>query len=322
MNSLKTIALLVICLGTARTSAANESAAQLYTKLYNSCVEVVLDRHNDGSGSFVSAEGHVLTAAHIFQREYKHLEVVSPSLGRFTAQLIALDIGHDIALLKIEPSKQEIPFLKLASKSSLPGEDTYLYGTPLFRRNVMAKGMIASNQTNYEYLGKFYVEETHITVVTTKGTSGGPWVNPSGEIIGVQSGIMSLKGAPQGVAFASPLFAIKRVLSEKKNAQTQSLLMAIEEIGEQPFDYLKKLPSEVNGLVARLVKKNGPADKAGIKDGMVITQINGKNVTQRNVLLKQLRQTKPGSNISLTVVHSDGSNPRTVTITPVILEKS
>ncbi|PHR98438.1 MAG: hypothetical protein COA78_26215 [Blastopirellula sp.] len=320
MNLVKIVALIFLSSGILNTGLADESTAKLYGKLKESCVEIILDRHTDGSGCFVSKAGHVLTAAHIFQREHKHLEVVSPKLGRFTAQLIALDIGHDIAILKVKAPNQEFPFLTLAAKASLPGTDVYLYGTPIFRRNVMAKGMIASDQTNFEFLGKFYAEEIHISVVTTKGTSGGPWVNQNGEIIGVQSGIMALDKSPQGVAFAGPLFAIKRLLSEKKNAQTLSLKMAIEEIGEQPLDYLKKLPAEVDGVVAKLVKKDGPADKAGIKDGMVITQINGKMVTRRNDFLKLLRQTKSSNKVSLTVVDSNGKNQRTVGILPVILE--
>ena len=149
-------------------------------------------------------QGLVMTAGHVVESPDRKFEISSPSLGRKDAKLVAVDLGHDLALLSIEPRKEGYPVLKVAGKCPPPGSAVFVIGAPLYRHGVLIPGTIAAAETAFEYYADRFNEVTHISATVPQGMSGGPWLNTAGEAVGVQSGVMSQNSIPIGIAFAGP----------------------------------------------------------------------------------------------------------------------
>ncbi len=181
-------AALSVLLGTATVAAA--PVADLYERAQRAGVELIVDGHLDGSGVVVSSEGLVLTAAHLVHGE--RLEIRSRHLGRHRVAVVAVDVGHDLALLRLPRRTEAYPHLQLAQRSPQPPADVYLYGSPLYRHGVLLRGTLARSSPTYEYQPQrgHYVRVTHVSGSSPVGTSGGPWLDPRGRIIGIQSGLV------------------------------------------------------------------------------------------------------------------------------------
>ena len=286
----------------------------LYNQLRQASVEILVDRRLAGCGCIVDPDGIVLTAAHVIKNANRQIDVMSPSVGRLQASLLAIDAAHDLALLKLPVRKKPHPFLKLAKRPPAAGSTIYLYGSPLFRHDVMVPGLVARQQTTFEYVDGEYIEVIHIAGLVTRGFSGGPWVNREGDLIGIQSSAMALGDAHQGLAFSAPLEAARQLLKSGEWTKYPTLGAGIEEIWEQQPAYLEKLPEETSGLVIRVVHKGGPIDASGIAAGSIISAIDNKPVGHRDELLRLLWRHQPGEMVELEVTAADGTQNRTVPV--------
>lgn len=278
-------------------SSSRGQEKSLYQRLQDSAVEILVDRQLGGSGCIVEESGLVLTAAHVVARR-KQLQIHWQREVR-PAQLVAVDLGHDLALLKFEPGDKACRPLPLAERMPAAGKEVFLFGAPLFRHEVLLRGVVGREGTAFEYLDGHYVEVTHIGTASPKGVSGGPWVNPQGELIGLQSGMISLGDAPQGIAFACPLSAVRRLLQQKQSQPAVTLGAAVEELWEQPAETLKSIPPEVDGLFLKHIRQGGPL--AGQAAGTILLKLEEKPVRYRDDLLRALRSHGPGDEVQLTI---------------------
>ena len=291
------------------------AGGELYARVKQASLEILVDDHLNGSGSLVDASGLAITAAHVIGRPGNRLEVLSPVAGRRRAEVAAVDMGNDLALLRLEPRDGGYPFLPLADVSPPAGADVFLLGTPVFRHAVMFRGMVARDEPTFEYLNAGYVVVLAVAANVPSGTSGGPWVDRQGALVGVQSGIMSNNGTPVGVAFAGTAGAVRRLLETRQSASTPNLGAAIEEPWQQGRDFLDRFPPRTEGLVVKVLQADGPAARAGLKQWDLIVEADGQAVRLPDELLRIVRQKKPGETFALTMLGPDGTGKRQVAVT-------
>ena len=143
-------------------------------------VGLLVDGHYGGSGTFIDREGLVISALHILARPGRKVEVVSPTVGRLVAKTVAVDMGHDLVLLRVPARAGGYPTLPLATHMPPAGETVFHFGSPVYRHNLIQRGMMARKGLTYEHQGHF-IEVMQIAANVQEGTSGGPWLNQAGQ---------------------------------------------------------------------------------------------------------------------------------------------
>ena len=295
-------------------AAHGQQGNSLYSQVRQSAVEILVDRRLAGCGCIIHPEGIVLTAAHVVKNAARQVEVISSQAGRARTTVLAIDAAHDLALLKLPSRKKRYRCLQLAKDLPAAGATIFLYGTPLFRHDVMVPGVVARDETTFEYVDGEYIEVLHIAALVTRGFSGGPWVNLQGQLIGIQSSAMALGDAHQGLAFSAPLEASRQLLKSREWTEAASLGAGIEEIWEQQPAYLERVPPGTAGLVVRVLHKGGAIDASGITAGSIISTIDKKPVERRDELLRALADHQPGDTVTLAVSAPDGTQKRMVPV--------
>ena len=298
---MRVILLLFVILICSCQSNENLSGNQLYSKLRSACLEILVDGQRSGSASLVSEDGYVLTAAHIFIKKAKYSAMDSSGV-QYPAKLIAVDRSCDLALVKID-SKNKFNFLKLSSKPALPGDEIYQYGAAFYRANMMQLGVVCERGTSFEYYGhpnNHGVEVFHVSTTVQPGTSGGPWVNLRGEIVGVQSGIMTINKSNSGMANLAPLAKIKRLIETRTSAKTPTLEITAETVMNQRPAVLKQYDGSRGAVIVGLMK-DGVGQKQGLKKDDLIVAINDQKFVFDSDYYRILRSQKIDTEFKLTI---------------------
>ncbi|MDE2682280.1 MAG: S1C family serine protease [Verrucomicrobiota bacterium] len=295
-------------------SKTADAAEAPHKKLQAASVEVLLNGRLVGSGCVASPSGQVLTANHVAVNDKDKLEILSLTLGRHPVTVLARDRGHDLLLLALPKRDAPYPHLTVAAAAPRVGEQVWLYGAPVFRHRVTLPGTIARAGTTFEFYDGAFREIQHIAALAPMGTSGGPWVNAHGELIGVQSAAMSINNNQQGIAFVAPWTAIRALLKNPRTIESATMNAAVEEIWGQSPETIGKLPKNARGLVARHVRAKGAAALAGLREWDLITAIDTKPVERTDDLMRRIRAKQPGQSIELKVTDRIGKNPRTLKV--------
>ena len=293
-----------------------------YAKLKEAAVDILVDGNLSGSGAFISSEGDVLTAAHIFKDKAK-IEVVNHKNERFKTSVVAIDRGHDLALLKTEKSLK-VPYLKISDKKTFPGADVFHFGSAYFRRGMMQKGFVSQDEPSFEYYGgtsSHAVRVLHISTTVQPGTSGGPWVNKLGKIIGVQSGIMTINNSNSGMAFSAPLEAISKIVTTRKSANTPTLEITVETLWNQQAPVVANYPGYKNAVIIVAVNKDGVGAKFGLKKDDLIIALNNTITETDSQFYTLLRQNQPGQEVTLKIYRPSEKKELEIKLSPVHLEK-
>lgn len=299
-----------------RATPAFDGAA-LYKKLQRACVKVLVDGHLDGSGCFVAADGLVLTAAHVVKGKAGRIEIISPVMGRLKAQPIAVDVGNDLALLRVDGGRKPYPWLKIAERMPAPTAPVLLFSSALWRHDLVLKGSVAKLSPSYCWQPglRCYIRSYYIAGSSPVGSSGGCWVDTRGRVVGVQSGYLNNEDkSPVGIAFASPPDAIRKLLATKRSQEVATLGGAVEELWTQPPGFIARLPKGTQGIATAALHKDGPMGKAGLTKETIITAAEGKPVVYLDDLLSIVRSKKPGDQITLKVIEPIGKPPREVKV--------
>lgn len=280
-------------------------------------MEVLIDGRHSGSGWFARKDGLVVSAAHVFERRDVEVEVLSPERGRLPCSLLAMDRGHDIAILKTKSPAGELPVLAFASAPLRVGDEIFQFGAPLFRPGVLQLGHVARPETLFEFYPdrKVYVEVIHVTAMMQPGTSGGPWLDHAGNVVGLQSGLMSLEGKPLGIAFLAPAAPIRALLESLCDAETPDAGFWVDHLWEREGEFSRRFPTGAEGLVVSGVRKDGPAAQADIQSGDLVVAAEGKKVIRIRELLAIVRAKKPGEQLKLTLVRAGSAEPLQRTLT-------
>jgi len=286
----------------------------LYKQARRASVEVLVDDHLAGTGFVIDKQGLLFSAAHMLDRPEARVEVISPALGRIEAKLLAVDLGHDLALFRLPPRDEEYPAFELAEKVPPVGERVFLLGTPVYRHTVLLPGMVAREDNVFVYYPGRYVEAVHVAAMVQGGTSGGPWMDAGGRVTGLQSGTMRDQNSPAGIAKMIPVEALRTLLKTRRNAATPTFGAAVEELWQHNRDVLKRFPPRTEALVLRQIQKDGPAARAGLNEWDAVTAADGRQVRVSAELLRIVRAKKPGDVLKLDILGPDGTGTRQVEV--------
>lgn len=241
-----------------------------------------------GSGVIYDKDGHIITNAHVVSGATQ-IKVVLPDAREFDAKLIGIDEASDIAILQI--SGKDIPLAKLGTSSDLIiGEWAVALGNPYgFLMNdtkpSVAVGVISAVKRNFGQRqdGKTYKDMIQTDAAINQGNSGGPLVNINGEVIGINTFIMSESGGSVGIGFALPIDRVKRVAKEiiaYKKIRPVNFSFKVQEITKELAGYFD-VP-ENSGVLVTELKNDSPAYKAGLRNRDVITKVNGAAILSGN----------------------------------------
>ncbi len=291
------------------------SKSEIYTHALSCSVEVLVNGRLEGTGFIVSEDGYAITVLHALKENAK-LEIRSRNLGRLKATLIGQSRGDDAALLKIPCKADPYPYLQISEKAPLPGDEVFLIGTPVFRNRVFIKGFVAGSEPVYEFYRGNYNEVIHVSAMTAKGCSGGPWLNKSGEIVGMQAANVTIGNVLQGIASMVPAKRLKKLAEAKKTTSTPTLEMAFEAIWEQSHEKITNLPKDTRGLIIRQVKSKGIAANKGIKEWDILLKANDKRFEESADLIRYLRNENKMKVLELEVMDAKNHKIRVIKIQP------
>lgn len=310
MRPLACLVVTLVCLGNSLSAQERLPVTKLYRVAKQASVEILVAGHHQGSGWFAEEKGYIITTAHSLNPA-QPVEILSQVYGRKKAKVVAVDLGHDLALLKVDAQEEPYAALPVAEQMPKVGSTVYLLGAPLYRHYVLQKGMIARDGNTFEY-NQHFVESMHIAAMVQGGTSGGAWMNESGEVIGVQSSTLSVNSNPAGIAAVGPTQAIQRLIRTRKSANTPDLGMFIDELWIRQAETLQRFPQGTEGFIVQSLDTEGPAARAGIQSGDVITHLNGKPFRYRDDFLVAIRKYQPGDRIQLTILQPRGAGQKVV----------
>ncbi len=260
-----------------------------------------------GSGVIVSADGTILTNAHVIDGADK-ITVLLNDNKTFEAKLVGADKASDLAVLKIEA--QNMPFLNLGNSDTVRiGDIVLAIGNPLGIGQTVTAGIISAKGRRTGLSDGSFEDFLQTDAPINRGNSGGALVSLSGELIGINSQILS--GGPSGgnigIGFSIPSNMAKSVMEQllrDGRVRRGMLGIGIQNLNQDTAQALGL--NDTSGVLVSDVRKGSAAEKAGFKRTDVITAINGEKIEDSNVLRNKVAGTLPGSEIRVTVLR-DGS---------------
>src|SRR6266705_5947351 len=253
-----------------------------------------------GSGFFISPDGYAVTNNHVVDGADK-VEVTTDDGKTFSAQVIGSDARTDLALIKVEGGSN-FPFAKLADGKPRIGDWVLAVGNPFGLGGTVTAGIVSASGRD---IGNGpYDDFIQIDAPVNKGNSGGPAFNTEGEVMGVNTAIYSPSGGSVGIAFAIPATTVKNVIAQLKDKGTVSrgwIGVQIQPVTSDIADSLGLKKAE--GALVAEPQANGPAAKAGIESGDVITAVNGDAVKDARELARTIGALAPGNAVKLNVLH-------------------
>lgn len=331
---------------TALPSTDSERAfSDIYNRLSPSVVSIVVSGLSAdgqqfggaGTGFIIDTNGHIVTNDHVVA-ESDQIEVNFYDGTIVKGEVVGLDPDSDLAVIKVDVPATELSPVSMGDSDQLfIGQTTLAIGSPFNQRWTLTTGIISaldrtiSGQTNYS-VGSAIQTDAAIN----PGNSGGPLINLQGEVIGMNSQILSQSNSSSGVGFAIPSNLIKRVADQIiRTGKVEYSYLGISAISGVNLDLIEslKIPNNTQGVVIGEVSPNSPAEKAGLQSASgltnrqsiptsadIITAIDGNEVKDMSELISYLASsTAPGQTINLQILR-DGQQldiPVTLAARPV-----
>ena len=254
----------------------------------------------EGSGFIIGADGYIVTNAHVVDGAVEVL-VTLPDKREFKARIVGADVRTDVALVKIEASG--LPTVKVGDVSRLRvGEWVLAIGSPFGLDSTVTAGIVSAKQR--ETGSDIALLQTDVAV--NPGNSGGPLINTRGEVVGVNSQILSPIGSYIGISFAIPIDEAMRVVEQLR----ASGRVVRGYLGILPTDVPRELAEEyglgasknkTRGAFVRQVVPGAPGEKAGLQPGDVVLAVNARPIEGAADLRRTLGAVKPGTAVNLQV---------------------
>ena len=266
-----------------------------------------------GSGFIVDRSGIVLTNNHVIEGADR-ITVKLTDDREFDAKVVGRDPKTDLAVIRIGDGKENFPVAPLGDSSQLQvGEWVAAMGSPFGLANTITAGIISAKGRNIGAGPYDSFIQTDASI--NPGNSGGPLVNLRGEVIGINSAIVSQTGGNLGIGFAIPINLAKEILPDliKTGKVTRGWLgVSIQRVTPEIAKAMG-LERDRGALVSE-VMQGSPAEKAGIRSGDVITEYDGKRIEQANDLPILVAQTALGKNVNVIVQRENKRVPVSVTV--------
>ncbi|MDR3696415.1 Do family serine endopeptidase [Mucilaginibacter sp.] len=309
---------------------------QMFGNMFGQRMPQMAPEMASGSGVIISPDGYIVTNNHVVDKAEK-IEVVTNDHQDFKAKVIGTDPNTDLALIKIEG--HNLPIVKLGNSDNVKvGEWVLAVGNPFKLTSTVTAGIVSAkgrsigiigqedNQQQESPFGRTQYQQTpklnqaiesfiQTDAAINPGNSGGALVNTNGELIGINSAIASHTGSYEGYGFAIPINLAKKVLDDiqKFGAVKRGYVgISFRELDEDAAADLHT--DKTAGLYVNTVVPGGGAEQAGIKEGDIITKIDGSKVYESSDLQERVGRLEPGDKIRLTVLRGNDEKNFTVTL--------
>ncbi len=269
-----------------------------------------------GSGVIVDKRGYILTNNHVIENATKIQVQLNGDTARYTAKVVGADDDTDLAVIKIEASK-ELPTAKLGNSDGVQVGDWVLaIGSPFGLQATVTAGIISAKDRGGLGLAKQFQRFLQTDAAINPGNSGGPLVDLAGQVIGINTAIITGSRGYEGVGFALPsntaISVYNQLIANGRVTRGSIGVRFEEDLGTNPIT-LKSLGAPY-GVVVEYVEPGSPAEKAGLKGGDVITSINGQSIKTGNDLVNPIAQATIGSKMKLSFVRDRAQKETSVTV--------
>ena len=263
-----------------------------------------------GSGVIISPDGYILTCAHVVEKASK-VRVTLAEEREYEAEIIGQDSATDVALIKIT-ADEPLPMVKLGDSRGLRiGDQVMAIGNPFGVGQTVTLGIVSATSRSIGMMN--YEDFIQTDAAINPGNSGGALVNMQGELVGINSAIMSRSGSSAGVGFAIPMHLAENIMAQlKEHGEVKRAWLGVitAEVDQTMAEALgMKRP---RGVLMSEVRPDTPAEKAGLREGDVVLKVDGKNVDSISQLRNTISLAGVGHDCDLLVLR-DGKE-RTVTV--------
>lgn len=256
------------------------------------------ERHSLGSGFIISADGYILTNAHVIDSA-DEVAVRLIDKREFKAKVIGADRRTDVALIKIEASS--LPVVRMGNPEALKvGEWVVAIGSPFGFDNTVTAGIVSAKGRSLPQ--ESYVPFIQTDVAVNPGNSGGPLFNMAGEVVGINSQIYSRSGGFMGISFAIPIdvaMSIQKQLRANGKVSRGRIGVAIQDLSKELAESFGL--DKAQGALISAVEKGGAAEKAGIEPGDIILKFDDKLIAGADDLPRIVGATQPGTNVKIQI---------------------
>lgn len=274
--------------------------------------------HGLGSGFIVSADGIILTNAHVIDGA-DEVMVKLTDKREFKAKVLGMDKASDVAVLKI--NAKDLPVLKTGnSDNARVGDWVLAIGSPFGFENSATAGIVSAKSRSLP--DGSYVPFIQTDVAVNPGNSGGPLFNMNGEVIGINAQIYSRSGGYQGLSFAIPInvaMNVEQQIVSHGKVERGRIGVAIQDVNQSLAESFGL--QQTTGALVSSVEKGGPAAKAGIEPGDIILAINGKDIPSSSDLPVIVATMTPGESAKLQIWRKGGRHEINVQVGSFAAEK-
>ncbi|MDW7665316.1 MAG: DegQ family serine endoprotease [Nitrosomonadaceae bacterium] len=272
-----------------------------------------------GSGFIISADGHILTNAHVVDSA-DEITIKLTDKREFYAKVVGVDRKTDIALLKIEANN--LPQVSPGDPNKLRvGEWVVAIGSPFGFENSVTAGIVSAK-------GRSLAQENYVPFIQTDvainpGNSGGPLFNMKGEVVGINSQIYSRTGGFMGLSFAIPIdvaMDISNQLRVNGKVSRGKIGVVIQEVTKELAESFGLI--RATGALVTLIQKGGPAEKAGLQVKDIILKFDGKIIYTSSDLPRIVGAVKPGSRVNAQVWRDGHSKEIVIAVEEIISEEN
>lgn len=257
---------------------------------------------SSGSGVIISEDGFIVTNNHVIEDGTVY-EITLNDRKTLEAELVGADPSTDLALLKIK-SEEALPYLNFAdSDSTIVGEWVLAVGNPFNLNSTVTAGIVSAKARNINILEGDYTIESFIQTdaAVNPGNSGGALINTSGDLVGINTAIITRSGRYEGYSFAVPANLVQKVVSDLKDygvVQRGFLGVLISDVTNQIAERYNL--ESLDGVYISRVNSNSAAFDAGLEEGDIITHINDVQVKSTPELQEQVARFRPGNSLEIT----------------------
>ncbi len=268
-----------------------------------------------GSGVILSPDGYIVTNYHVIKDAHR-IQVTLDDKRTFKAELVGVDPPTDLALLKIKA--KDLPYLRFGDVNQVRlGDWVLAIGNPFNLTSTVTAGIISAKGRNLGIIGnKEYKIESYLQTdaALNPGNSGGALVNLRGELIGINSAIISPTGGYTGYSFAIPADIVKKVVEDiEKYGQVQRAYLGVQVLDIDAEVAKEKHLDKIEGVYVEGLVPGGAAEEAGIRKGDIILAINGKKVNSLAELKEELSLYRPKDKVNV-LVKRDGKTKQIVAV--------